>query len=573
MPPMPRAAQPQPSEDLPIYELNHLPLVSEYARRLGLVELLNSHVDSEMNVGPGEFVLMMLLDTLSGRSPLYRLPEFAKNIDIEMLTGSSYAPEEFNDDAAARVLDKIYQYGAMKLFTMCAVRACQVFDLQLEYLHRDMTRVFVHGAYHGSEQEDSPFHIRNGYNSQHRTDVKQFVLDLLCLSRDVPLWASYEDGNASDKNLHHELLTELSKQLAGLRPTANQWIFIADSALITESNLEAMGETLFISRLPASFKEHQRVVEKALEDAQWHEVGHLAASEGSPKRPAARYRMSEQTVELYEQEYRALVVHSSAHDKRRHKRIDKQFAASENKVKKVEKIHRKKEFSCKMDAQNAAKELETQYFPFHRLVVEVEERPKYGRGRPSKKKPRKVKSIDYGLQLHVEEKSEEVERAREQAGCFVLVSNVPKTGEQAHRADDVLKAYKSQQGIENNFGFLKDPFIVNRMFLEKPERLEALGLILLLSLLIWRLMERAMRNYVQEEDTTLEGYERRPSKKPTGKMMQSKFSGVKIVVLNGHKRLAAKLTKVQKKYLDALDVSAEVFSRPIEHNFSKGPGP
>jgi transposase len=48
----------------------------------------------------------------------------------------------------------------------------------------------------------------------------------------------------------------------------------------------------------------------------------------------------------------------------------------------------------------------------------------------------------------------------------------------------LLRTYKAQDGIERNFSFLKDPLIVNDLFLKKPERIEALGMILLLSLLI-----------------------------------------------------------------------------------------
>jgi len=34
-------------------------------------------------------------------------------------------------------------------------------------------------------------------------------------------------------------------------------------------------------------------------------------------------------------------------------------------------------------------------------------------------------------------------------------------------AMDILKIYKEQHGIEKNFGFLKDPLIVNDLFLKK----------------------------------------------------------------------------------------------------------
>ena len=46
----------------------------------------------------------------------------------------------------------------------------------------------------------------------------------------------------------------------------------------------------------------------------------------------------------------------------------------------------------------------------------------------------------------------------------MLLTNVPTAGEMAHRAGDVLQAYKEQHGIEQNYGFLKDPLIVNPTF-------------------------------------------------------------------------------------------------------------
>jgi transposase len=59
----------------------------------------------------------------------------------------------------------------------------------------------------------------------------------------------------------------------------------------------------------------------------------------------------------------------------------------------------------------------------------------------------------------------------------VLLTNVPTQGEMAHSAGEVLRAYKEQHGVEQNVAFLKDPVMVNSLFLKKPERIEALGLV------------------------------------------------------------------------------------------------
>jgi len=54
---------------------------------------------------------------------------------------------------------------------------------------------------------------------------------------------------------------------------------------------------------------------------------------------------------------------------------------------------------------------------------------------------------------------------------------VPTAGDLAHSARAILTGDKDQQGTEQNDGLLKDPVIVTSLFLKKPERIEALGLV------------------------------------------------------------------------------------------------
>ena len=43
--------------------------------------------------------------------------------------------------------------------------------------------------------------------------------------------------------------------------------------------------------------------------------------------------------------------------------------------------------------------------------------------------------------------------------------------------EDLLRLYKNQIGIEQNFGFLKNTVIINSVFLKKNSRIEVLGMI------------------------------------------------------------------------------------------------
>src|SRR5438876_12241229 len=91
------------------YQVQHLPIVKAYADKIGLVEVINQLVPTEMAVDPGTIVLGMILDTLSGRSPLYRLEEFFAHQDTALLLGKAVAPEVFNDDTVGRILEHLYE--------------------------------------------------------------------------------------------------------------------------------------------------------------------------------------------------------------------------------------------------------------------------------------------------------------------------------------------------------------------------------------------------------------------------------------------------------------------------------
>lgn len=263
-------------------------------------------------------------------------------------------------------------------------------------------------------------------------------------------------------------------------------------------------------------------------------------------------------------DYRAIVVHSSAHDKRRHKRLDRQL---EKNRKAMADICKKTctPFFCEADALSAAREIEgaAEKSGYHRILTTIEEVPRYKRGRPAKDQQREVERYEYFIKTKIVENAGKVAQLRAEAGCFVLLTNlISEQQRQEWDACRVLMLYKNQSGIEQNFGFLKDPAIVNGIFLKKASRIEVLGLILLIALLIWRLMERAMRNYTQVDDQSLPGWEKRSTKRPTSFMMTTKFSHVFIVTVGKERYFGNPLSPIQKEYLRALDINPNAFITP-----------
>jgi transposase len=544
------------------YPVHHLPIIKAYADQLGLVSLINHYVPTEMEVDAGTVVLALVLDTLSGRSPLYRLEEFFAQQDTALLLGKAIPPQALNDDTAGRVLDRLYDFGTTRLFTACAVRAATRFGLERRYVHFDTTSRSVWGEYQYAETQDLPFQMTYGYSKDKRPDLKQFILSTLCVDRAVPIWGKPEDGNASDKTLNTTLLSEITHLLAqyGVQPGA--YIYIADAALVTEDNLAALRDTLFITRLPATYSECGRVIAEAVAANRWEEVGVLAQTRPTQHRPGTFYKVAESSVTLYGKAYRAVVVHSSSQNQRRQEHLEREIRASYATLEATVHEAARQEYFCHADAEAAAAKLRALQSAYYWVEVEVQERPKYGPGRPSSTQSRVVKALRYGVQVTLHARAEVIARKRQEAGCFVLLTNVPTVGEMAHSARAVLQAYKEQHGIEQNFAFLKDPVIVNSLFLKKPERIEALGLVLLLALLLWRLVERALRVHVETTGNPLIGWDKKATQKPTAFMMMTKFAAVLVLKVGGQRQLAQPLSAVQQAYLKALGVPATYFTLP-----------
>lgn len=547
-------------EDLTFSEVGHLPIIKHYAQQLHLIETFDTMVNSQMELSPGVAVMAMVLDTLSGRTPLYRLEEFLFEKDTELLLGRDVAADCFTDYNLGRVLDRIHVAGTQKIFSKIAQNAINIFNIDARGVHFDTTSISVFGDY---ECSDTPFKITYGHSKDKRPDLKQFLISMLCVDRNIPILGTTKDGNASDKTLNNELLGGISKHMARHGLEQGAFVYVADSAFVTPKNLELAGENKvkFLSRLPATYKACSRAIGQAVADDDWIEIGHLNQTPATKKRPAAVYRASEAAVTLYDQQYRAIVVHSSAHDKRRHKRIDRLLEQKRKSLDATLKKINSAAFFCRADAEATVDKLHRGAAgSYHRFECQISKVAKYPRGRPAKNKPRVPTGYKYVLQAIIKPDDTAVAPLRIEAGCFVLICNIDDMVKWP--AGALLELYKDQSGIEQNFGFLKDPVIVNSIFLKKPHRIEVLGLVLIISLLIWRLMQRCMRQYIKNTGTTITGWRKRPTKRPTSFMMTTKFLSILVLRSDNQRQLAKPLRPVQLEFLRALNVSPDVFTVP-----------
>ena len=231
-------------------------------------------------------------------------------------------------------------------------------------------------------------------------------------------------------------------------------VYVADSALVTEESLKAMGDDIsFISHVPENFNLPYQLTEAAFTRGKWLELGRI-----TPGKKSASYKVQEFEKELYGRRYRFLVVHSDHLDKRKLRGLDSRLKKQRQTLEKAAREMAKMSFACEADAKEALhrfiKENQNEFYPLEGQVVKTHERIKRSKkGRPGKNETPEYREI-YKLHIEVGELDQKAyERKKEHISCFVLISNVSTD----YSSYDILKEYKRQTVVENRFKFVKHP--------------------------------------------------------------------------------------------------------------------
>jgi transposase len=148
----------------------------------------------------------------------------------------------------------------------------------------------------------------------------------------------------------------------------------------------------------------------------------------------------------------------------------------------------------------------------------------------------------------------ELKRRRDLEGVYVLKTNLPKS---THPTVKVLRTYKDQIHVERRIANLKGPLAVTPMFLEKPERMAGLLHILVWSLSVVALMERAVRRSLKGKPIYGLYPENRPSTAPTGTLLLECFAPLSVVIIKDHgetSRRLAELTSIQRQLINLMGI-------------------
>ena len=526
--------------EITVENLDHKGLVAGLIDQIEIVPKINQLVGEKPGeiVSPGLVVKAMIINGLGVVSaPLYLFSQFFEGKAIEHLIGAGIQPSHLNDDRLGRVLDKLYLVGVSEIFTSIALEAAQKFEIKTDTSHLDSSSFHLHGKYEqelpsvafSSKQTDEnksdisstnnrespvPIKITYGYSRDHRPDLKQFILDLICSGDgDVPLFLRVASGNESDNSIFASICQDFKKQLN------LDSLMVADSALYTAPNLEMLTNLRWLTRVPLSLKQAQQMVSQ------------LKVTEFSDS-SVMGYRWSEQRSNYGGIAQRWLVVESSFRGESDRRKLEKNLKKAELESKKKLRELSNVEFACSADAFSAANRLSQQLKYYNLTQISSREATAKTDSNTSSSPAISSSSLIFKVQAQLELDASVVAKETQASGRFILATNVLDVEEL--KPDEMIVKYKEQQSAERGFGFLKDPlFFTASVFLKSPERIEALALVMGLCLLVYTLGQRLLRHNLQLTNSTVKNQLGKGTNRPTLRWIFQSFQSVHAVGIQG----------------------------------------
>jgi transposase len=206
--------------------LGAIPVLLPILRRLGVAQIVNRHSAGEEEVSHGTTVTILALNRLMAPKPLYKVKEWMAETVLEDTLG--VRAEQMHDTRLGRTLDDLHGHlGA--IWQDIAVQAVLEYDIDLRFIHYDVTSIYFEGEYTESEKIDY------GYSRDHRPDAKQVNLGVNVTSETgIPLGYRVLAGRTADRTTPLENLKALRALLdrPELAERQRDFLLVSDRAML-----------------------------------------------------------------------------------------------------------------------------------------------------------------------------------------------------------------------------------------------------------------------------------------------------------------------------------------------------
>lgn len=523
----------------------HLPLVLGVLRKLEMAALIDSIIPPHPDqvVSAGRAVEALVLSILDGHHALYKVGRRLDERGMLPLLQPGLAPESLHDGRLGQTLDALYEANLNTVFSAMALRALDIYRVETPWLHQDTTTISFYGAYDDDETGSKGPRPTYGYSKDGRGDLKQVILSL-GVSGDggIPLRMGLHDGNRSDTvDVPQAIEQSVALGLNGLRG------IVADSKAYTPRTLGLCRETGMglVTLVPRTCGVRQEVETWGQKQVS---LPLLLEKAGKHRSDAPRRwygRSVTRPVEIEDSEgqitlapMRFVAVYSTQLAQRHaeaHARQQEQEAKSlATHIAQVQA----RQFACQADAEGAIAAYEGRMpgrrgrpatpWRYHQVSYEVQShlqrQKRTQRGRPRKGEEPQEETV-YQLQVTPQALAAPVATF----GWLVLATTMEESV--CHDAE-IVRAYRDQTTtVERGFRWIKNPAAIHPVWLEKRQRIAALAMLTVVGLLVYGLIQRQVRQYLQEHEETIPG-NKGPTDIPTATVVFESFATLNRVEWN-----------------------------------------
>ncbi|MGV8147205.1 MAG: IS1634 family transposase [Alkaliphilus sp.] len=439
--------------------------------------------------------------------------------------------EYLNDDAYGRALDKLGTAKMQALVGKICLEMLKLHELDLTRVHFDTTSKSVQGIF--SEEADGEFDIVRGFSKDHRADLKQYKIGAALQQSGLPVMGELLAGNKVDSQWNAEAVCKMRGMFEG--HGFEDVIFIGDSATVSSyESLKKLVQMKFISRFLETFSLTGKLKEKAHSEDSFEDIK-IAGEEN--KNEKAKYKISSFTHMLDEIDYRFIVVHSTALKARKTITQEKNIQKEQKKMEKNAKNLYKTSYACEADALSALEEFKKTVTSKDFLIsctVEVKTKvTRSKRGRP-KNTDIAVEEETFRVISTIVGPNEDVFKKKlEMDSTFVLITSI--LDEKEVSDSEILAEYKQQNSIEQAFKFLKNPVYLGQTLLNRKNRVEAMGYVFILVLMIACYLQYRVRKSLEDKNEYVLDPGNKKNRRPSTKRIFEILENV-IVLITPHGR-------------------------------------
>jgi transposase len=447
--------------------LGAIPVLYPILRQLKVAEYVDEHCPGKEDVSHGTVINALVLNRLMAPKPMYKVGKWMTETILEDTLGVS--AEQMYDNRLGRTLDDLHPY-LEPIWQDIVVRAVVDYDVDLRFLHYDITSVYFEGAYKASEK------VSYGLSRDHRPDTKQVNLAVNVTSKTgIPLGYRVLAGRIADRTTPVENLEALRALLDRPKLVQRQkdFLLVSDRAMLDRKVIIAyQAKTVrWLGPLQAHGALSEVLRSVPDEELAAHPLAYRPLNQ--PKEEPFRYQgvLRSATIEYGGQTVpiQVLVVKSRTKVKLDRERRQTSLKRLTDRLEKIQSMLNTRRYKSrdytwaqieKARRGNAAKTL-----------VDIELTGTDGE-----------LSLTYGLN------SGKLAQAQALDGRYLLGTNDFDLS-----AIQMLQHFKGQEIVERRFKTVKGPIQVRPMFLHKEERIESLVFVAMIALLVYTILEMLCR--------------------------------------------------------------------------------